>query len=63
MIFLSKYLGENFDLFPGALKKFDKIKGKEEWGKELDDLLCQRMNKVINERVHLLWEMINEDFF
>jgi hypothetical protein len=45
MIFLSRYLGEKFDLFPGALKKIDKIKGKEEWGKEIDDLLCHRMNE------------------
>lgn len=46
--FLSKYIAENFDLFPNALKRVDKIKEKEEWKNELDEILCQRMNNVIN---------------
>ena len=51
---LSKYIAKKFDLFPSALKKVDKIKEKEEWKKELDELLCQRMNNVVNEKGHIL---------
>ena len=62
MICLSKYIEENSNLFHIALKEIDKIKEKEEWGKELDDMLCHRINKVINEKGHVLWAMINEEF-
>lgn len=63
MIYLSKYLSEKFELFPHALKKIDKLKEKEEWGKELDDLLCHRINGVISEKGHLLWVMKNDEVF
>ena len=52
---------EKFDLFPSALKKVDKLKERDEWGKELDELLCQRMNNVINEKGHVLWAITNEE--
>ena len=50
IICLYKYLSEKFELFPHAFKKIDKIKKKEEWGKELDDLLCHKINGVISEK-------------
>ena len=62
MICLSKYMEKKFDLFPRALKKIGKRKEKEEWGKELDGLLCHRLNEVINEKGHVLWAMTNEEF-
>ena len=61
IICLSKYLAEKFELFPHALRKIDKLKEKEEWAKELDDLLCLRINGVISEKGHVLWEMITEE--
>ena len=39
----------------------DKLKEKDEWGKELDDLLCHRINGVISEKGHLLWAMTTEE--
>jgi len=59
---LSKYVGEKFDLFPSALKRIDKVKEKEEWGKELDYLLCHRMNEVVNAKGHVLWAMTNGEY-
>ena len=38
-IFFSKYVVEKFDLFPSALKTNDKIKEKDEWKKELDEII------------------------
>ena len=55
------YIVEKFDLFPNALWNIDKLKEKDEWGKELDELLCHRMNNVINEKGHVLWAMTNEE--
>ena len=60
-ICFSKYLTRKFDLFPCALKSVDRIKEKEQWKKELDDIFCERMNRVVNEISHLLWAMINEE--
>lgn len=48
--YFSKYLSENFDLFPHALRAVDKINDKEEWVRELDDLICVIFNKVISGR-------------
>ena len=31
-------------------------------GQELDDLLCLRMNRVINEKGHAWWENTTEEF-
>ena len=31
------------------------MKRKEKWAKELDDLFCLRMNKIINETGHAWW--------
>lgn len=45
-----KYLDKKFELFPHALKKIDKLKDNEEWAQELDDLICLRYNRVINEK-------------
>ena len=48
--YLSKYKNEKFDLFPHALDRKNKLKNKDEWAKELDDLFYLRMNKFINEK-------------
>ena len=53
-ISFSKYIVERFDLFSSALKTVDKIKEKEEWKKELDEILCQRMNNVVNKKGHII---------
>lgn len=60
-ICLSKYFGENFDLFPCVLKTIDEIKDKEEWIKELDEVFCERMNKIVNEIGYFLWATKNEE--
>ena len=60
-ICLSKYLTRNFDLFLCALKSVDRIKEKEEWKKELDDIFCERLNRIVNETGHLLCAMTNEE--
>ena len=61
IICFSKYVVEKFELFPHTLKKIDELKEKEEWDKELDDLLCLRINGVISEKGNVLWEMIVEE--
>ena len=60
-IFFSKYFVEKFDLFPYALKTVDKVKEKEEWKRDLDDIFCERMNKIVNKTGHLFWAMTNEE--
>ena len=60
-IYFSKYFVGKFDLFPCALKSVDKVKDKEEWKRELDEIFFERMNKIINETGHLLWAMTNEE--
>jgi len=44
------------------------LKSKDEWDKELDDLLCLRMNKIINEIGNAWWattieEMVKAQIF
>ena len=51
--YFSKYLSKCFELFPHALKAMDKLKDKEEWAKELDEVIYIRLNKVINENGHI----------
>ena len=60
-ICFSKYFAQKFDLFPCALKTVDKVKNKDEWKRELDDIFCERLNKVISETGHLMWAMTNEE--
>ena len=59
--YLSKYFTEKFSLFPCALKNVDEIKSKDEWKRDLDNILCERLNKVVSETGHLLWAMTNEE--
>ena len=66
--YLAKYKSRNFGLFPHALNKKDKLKDKEEWAKELNYLLCLRINKVINKEGYALWarttqEVVRIQFF
>lgn len=51
--YFSKYLSESFEIFPYLIEAVDKLKNKEEWAKELDDLICIKLNKVINENDHI----------
>ena len=51
----------NFRLFPHDLDKKDKLKNKEEWAQELDDLFFLRMNEVINEKGHAWWENTTQE--
>ena len=53
--YLNKYKSQKFDLFSCALDRKNKLKNKDEWAKELDDLFCLRMNKIINEIGHAWW--------
>lgn len=66
--YLDKYKSKKFDLFPLALDKKNKLKNRDEWAKELDDLFCLRMNEVINEKRHAWWaatieEIVNAQLF
>ena len=59
--YLSKYKGKKFDLFPRALDRKNQLKNKNEWSKELDDLFCTRINKVVNEKGHAWWATTKEE--
>ena len=59
--YLNKYKNQKFDLFPCALDRKKKLKNKEEWSKELDDLFCTRINKVINEKGHAWWATMTKE--
>jgi hypothetical protein len=48
-------------LFPFALDKKIKLKNKDEWSKELDDLFFLRINQVINEIGHAWWVTMTEE--
>ena len=66
--YLSKYKSQKFDLFPHAIDRKNKLKRKDEWTKQLDDLFYLRMNKIINEKGHSWWattieEMVNVQIF
>ena len=50
--YLDKYKSQRFRLFPHALDKKNTLRSKDEWAKELNDLFCLRINKVVNERGH-----------
>ena len=52
---MDKYNSKKLDLFPLSLDKKNKLKNKDEWAKELDDLFFLRMNEVINEKGHAWW--------
>lgn len=60
-IYLDKYKSHKFDLFPFALDKKIKLKNKDEWSKELDDLFFLRINQVINEIGHAWWVTMTEE--
>ena len=57
----SKYMDEKFVLFPSALKDIDRIKKKENWKNELDEIMCQRMSDIVNEKGYILWALTTEE--
>ena len=59
--YLDKYKSESFRLFPHALDKNNTLRRKDEWAKELNDLFCLRINKVVNERGHAWWAATTEE--
>ena len=66
--YLNKYKSQKFSLFPHALDKRDNLKSKDEWAKEIDDIFCLRMNKIVNETGHAWWvttieEMVKGQIF
>ena len=75
--YLNKYKNKKFDLFPCALDRKNKLKNKDEWSKELDDLFCIRMNEIVNEKgcawwantveelvkVQIFFDSLKQDFF
>lgn len=52
---------EKFVLFPSALKDIDRIKEKENWKNELDEIMCQRMNDIVNEKGYILWALTTKE--
>ena len=46
-ICFSKYFAGKYDLFPCALKSVDKVKDKEEWKRELDEIFFEKMKKKL----------------
>lgn len=61
VIYLDMYTSVKFDLFPNPLDKRNKLKSKDEWAKELDELFCLRMDKVINKIGYAWWETTIEE--
>ena len=59
--YLDKYKSQKFSLFPHSLDRRNNLKDKDAWAKELDDLFCLRMNKIINEIVHAWWDTTTEE--
>lgn len=59
--YLEKYKSVKFDLFPHAIDRKNRLKNKEEWTQELNDLFCLRMNRVINEKGNAWWETTTEE--
>ena len=58
---MDKYKSQKFDLFPHAWYRKNNLKNKDEWAKELDDLFCLRMNKIINEIGTAWWATTTEE--
>ena len=59
--YLDKYQSINFEIFPNAIDKRDKLKNKEQCAQEVNDLLCLQMNKVINEKGNAWWESTTKE--
>lgn len=57
----SRYIDENFNLFPFSFETIDIIKEKEKWKKELDEIFCGRMNNIMTETGHWFWVRTNEE--
>ena len=58
---MTKYKSQKFSLFPHALDRKNKLKRTDKFSKQLDDLFCLRMNKVINEKGHAWWTTSTEE--
>ena len=48
-------------MFPHAIDRNNKLKRKDEWAKQLDDLFYLRMNKIMNEKGHAWWATSTEE--
>ena len=48
-----KYLGKKIDLFPHGLKGIGQIREKEEWAKEMNELMRIRINIVLNDKNYI----------
>lgn len=59
--YLNKYKNQKIYLFPCAFDRKNQLKNKDEWSKELDDLFCIRINKVVNEKGHAWWATTTEE--
>ena len=65
---LTKYESQKFYLFPHAIDRKNRLKSKDEWTEQLNDLFCLRINKIINEKGHAWWatstkEMVKVQLF
>ena len=52
---------KKFSLFPCALEDVDRIKEKEKWKSELDQIFFERMKNILNESGHWFWAGTNEE--
>ena len=52
--YLTKYKSQKFYLFPHAIDRKNRLKSKDEWTEQLNDLFFLRINKIINEKGHAL---------
>ena len=48
-------------MFPHAIDRKNRLKSKDEWAKQLDDLFCLGINKIINEKGHTWWATSTEE--
>ena len=46
--YLTKYKSQKFYLFPHAIDRKNRLKSKDEWAKQLNDLFYLKINKIIN---------------
>ena len=60
-LYFSRYIAEKFTFFPCALESVDRIKEKEKWKRELDELFNKRILNIMSETRHQFWAKTNEE--